>query len=542
MTTRPEAGAIDVVGAQGGGVDEPDRARYQLDELLAISRAMSSQRDIRRLLDLILRKSREITGADAGSVYVLEPVEDGADGEKRLHFMLSQNDSMKIDFEEFDLAVDGSSIVGRAVLDARPINIADLGKPDEGDPLSRVRHNRSFDDKTGYRARSMLTVPMLSAEDEVIGVIQLINKKRRPDRPLREARDFEAEVIPFDARAEELALALASQAGVCLENAILYKEITNLFEGFVDASVTAIEARDPTTSGHSRRVATLTVALAQRVDAVDHGPLREVRFSAQDLRQIEYAGVLHDFGKVGVRESVLVKAKKLYDWQRAAIELRFRYIRKALEAEALRDKLERVSRGEAAQPMAEVDAELARKLVRIDEAWQVVAAANEPTLLDQPVLARLREVAGWQYQDIDGQRRPYLEPGELEALEVGRGSLTPAERREIESHVTHTLNFLETIPWGRTLRNVPRIAGAHHESMDGRGYPAGLSGAAIPVESRMLTIADIYDALTASDRPYKPAVPTARALDIIASEVKAGRCDPLLFQIFVEAEIWKRVH
>jgi HD-GYP domain-containing protein (c-di-GMP phosphodiesterase class II) len=503
---------------------------------------MSSQRDIRRLLDLILRKSREITGADAGSVYVLEPVEDGADGEKRLHFMLSQNDSMKIDFEEFDLAVDGSSIVGRAVLDARPINIADLGKPDEGDPLSRVRHNRSFDDKTGYRARSMLTVPMLSAEDEVIGVIQLINKKRRPDRPLREARDFEAEVIPFDARAEELALALASQAGVCLENAILYKEITNLFEGFVDASVTAIEARDPTTSGHSRRVATLTVALAQRVDAVDHGPLREVRFSAQDLRQIEYAGVLHDFGKVGVRESVLVKAKKLYDWQRAAIELRFRYIRKALEAEALRDKLERVSRGEAAQPMAEVDAELARKLVRIDEAWQVVAAANEPTLLDQPVLARLREVAGWQYQDIDGQRRPYLEPGELEALEVGRGSLTPAERREIESHVTHTLNFLETIPWGRTLRNVPRIAGAHHESMDGRGYPAGLSGAAIPVESRMLTIADIYDALTASDRPYKPAVPTARALDIIASEVKAGRCDPLLFQIFVEAEIWKRVH
>jgi HD-GYP domain-containing protein (c-di-GMP phosphodiesterase class II) len=541
MTTRPEE-AIDVVGAQGGEVDAPDRARYELDELLAISRAMSSQRDIRKLLDLILKKSRQITGADAGSVYVLEPVEDGAEGEKRLHFMLSQNDSMKIDFEEFDLAVDGSSIVGRAVLDARPINIADLGKPDEGDPLSRVRHNRSFDDKTGYRARSMLTVPMLSAEDEVIGVIQLINKKRRPDRPLREARDFEAEVIPFDARAEELALALASQAGVCLENAILYKEITNLFEGFVDASVTAIEARDPTTSGHSRRVATLTVALAQRVDAVDHGPLREVRFSAQDLRQIEYAGVLHDFGKVGVRESVLVKAKKLYDWQRAAIELRFRYIRKALEAEALRDKLERVSRGEAAQPMAEVDAELARKLVRIDEAWQVVAAANEPTLLDQPVLARLREVAGWQYQDIDGQRRPYLEPGELEALEVGRGSLTPAERREIESHVTHTLNFLETIPWGRTLRNVPRIAGAHHESMDGRGYPAGLSGAAIPVESRMLTIADIYDALTASDRPYKPAVPTARALDIIASEVKAGRCDPLLFQIFVEAEIWKRVH
>jgi HD-GYP domain-containing protein (c-di-GMP phosphodiesterase class II) len=543
MTTRPEAGAIDVAGAGESGEGEgPDQARYHLDELLAISRAMSSQRDIRKLLDLILRKSREITGADAGSVYVLEPDEEGAEGEKRLHFMLSQNDSMKIDFEELDLAVDGSSIVGRAVLDARPINIADLGRPDEGDPLSRLRHNRSFDEQTGYRARSMLTVPMLSAEDQVIGVIQLINKKRRPNRALREARDFEAEVIPFDAPAEELALALAAQAGVCLENAILYKEITNLFEGFVDASVTAIESRDPTTSGHSRRVATLTVALAQKVDAVDHGPLREVRFSVQDLRQIEYAGVLHDFGKVGVRENVLVKAKKLYDWQRAAIELRFHFIRKSLEAEALRAKLELVTRGGAGDALTAADAALAEQLARVDEAWRVVAVANEPTVLDQPVLERLHEVAVWEYVAADGRRRPYLEPAEVEALEVGRGTLTPAERLEIESHVTHTLTFLETIPWGHTLKNVPRIAGAHHESLDGRGYPAGLSGAAIPVESRMLTIADIYDALTASDRPYKPAVPTARALAIIASDVKAGRCDANLFQIFVEAEIWKSVH
>ena len=549
MKTRPEAGAIERVGAgQGSGeAHGPDRTRYELDELLGISRAMSSQRDIRKLLDLILNKSRQITGADAGSVYVLEPVEDGAQGEqieKRLHFMLSQNDSMKIDFKEFHLAVDGSSIVGRAVLDAKPINIADLRRPGATALEQDLQHNRSFDDKTGYQARSMLTVPMLSAEDEVIGVIQLINKKRRPGVALREPRDIEAEVVPFDARAEELALALASQAGVCLENAILYKEITNLFEGFVDASVTAIEARDPTTSGHSRRVATLTVALAEKVDAVADGPLRDIKFSAQDLRQIEYAGVLHDFGKVGVRENVLVKAKKLYDWQRDAIQLRFRYIRKALEAEALAGKLELVSVGGAAavaELLARSDGELAAGLARVDEAWRVIALANEPTLLEQPVLSRLREVAGWEYADADGRRRPYLEPGELEALEVGRGSLTPSERREIESHVTHTVAFLETIPWGRSLRRVPGIAGAHHESLDGRGYPAGLTGKAISVESRMLTIADIYDALTASDRPYKPAVPRDRALDIIASEVKAGRCDPLLFQVFVEAQIWKRV-
>jgi HD-GYP domain-containing protein (c-di-GMP phosphodiesterase class II) len=549
MTIRPGPQAEARSADEGSGeVVGIDRSRYELDELLAISRAMSSQRDIRKLLGLILEKSRQITGADAGSVYVLEPVEEGEGaerGEKRLHFMLSQNDSMKIDFQEFHLPVDGSSIVGRAVLDGRPINVADLGR--QADLPVPFQHNRSFDDKTGYRARSMLTVPMLSAENVVIGVIQLINKKRRPDRPLLAPGDFEAEVVPFDARAEELALALASQAGVCLENAILYKEITNLFEGFVDASVTAIEARDPTTSGHSRRVATLTVALAKKVDGVSEGPLRDVRFTAQDLRQIEYAGVLHDFGKVGVRESVLVKAKKLYDWQRGAIELRFRYIRKALEAEALRAKLDLVTgpaapaREVVAEALARADGDLAERLAQVDEAWQVVARANEPTVLDGPVLSRLREVARWEYRDVDGQLRPYLEPQEVEALEVGRGSLTSAERAEIESHVTHTLTFLETIPWGRSLRNVPRIAGAHHESMDGRGYPSGLAGTAIPVESRMLTIADIFDALTASDRPYKPAVPTARALDIIGGEVKAGRCDPLLFQVFVEGQIWKSV-
>jgi HD-GYP domain-containing protein (c-di-GMP phosphodiesterase class II) len=541
MTTRSEAGG----GTAGGGEQPADRSRYELDQLLAISRALSSQRDINKLLGLILQKSRQITGADAGSVYVLEPVEDGADDEKQLHFMLSQNDSMKIDFKAFNLPVDGSSIVGRAVLDARPINIADLGRQEDGQSAAgALQHNRSFDDQTGYRARSMLTVPMLSAENVVIGVIQLINKKRRPERLLREARDFEDEVIPFDGRSEELALALAAQAGICLENAILYKEITNLFDGFVDASVTAIESRDPTTSGHSRRVATLTVALAERVDAISDGPLREVRFSAQDLKQIEYAGVLHDFGKVGVRESVLVKAKKLYDWQRDAIELRFRYIRKALEVEALRGKLERVRRGgpEAiAEALAQTDGALADDLARVDEAWRIVRVANEPTLLDQPVLSRLHEVARWEYVDGDGRRRPYLEPSEVEALAVGRGSLTPAERLEIESHVTHTVAFLETIPWGRSLKRVPRIAGAHHESMDGRGYPSGVGGTAIPVESRMLTIADIFDALTASDRPYKAAVPAPKALAIIGSEVKAGRCDPLLFDVFVGSEVWKRV-
>ena len=260
-----------------------ERARYERNELLSISRALSSERDIRKLLDLILDKSRRITGADAGSVYVIEAADADGNGQPdglafgnparspralgeagrrhastpagglasrpaRLHFMLSQNDSIPVDFKEFTLPVDDTSLAGRAVLAGRPINVPDVeqAKATAGNPA----HNRSFDDKIGYRARSMLTVPMLSAESEVIGVIQLINKKRRPSQVLATPADFEEGVVPFDERAEEMALALASQAGVSLENAILYDEIRRLFESFVDASVTAIESRDPTTSGH----------------------------------------------------------------------------------------------------------------------------------------------------------------------------------------------------------------------------------------------------------------------------------------------------
>jgi len=563
------------------------RARYERDELLAISRALSSERDSRKLLDLILFKSRQITGADAGSVYVIEAAEaestpsdangnassqpssqvgsqvplpiarrrsvalgGGKNGSTMLHFMLSQNDSMAVDFQEFKLKVDGTSIAGQTVLGARPINIPDildLGSRVPTD-VEGVTHNRTFDQTTGYQARSMLTVPMTSAMGDVIGVIQLINKKREPAKKLLKASDFTNEVVPFDSRAEEMALALASQAGVSLENAILYDEIRRLFESFVDASVTAIESRDPTTSGHSRRVATLTVALAEKVDAVSEGPLADTRFSRDDLRQLQYAGMLHDFGKVGVREHVLVKAKKLYGWQRDAVAMRFRYVRKSMEAEALRQKLtvfesagaESGGAG-AREALSAIDADLGARMATLDECWQLVLAADEPTLMERPALVRLMQIGNLTYVDETGAAQPYLTQDEVLALQVPRGSLTTDERQQIQRHVDHTIAFLRTIPWGRTLHNVPHIAGAHHELLDGSGYPNSLRGDQIPVEARMLTIADIFDALTASDRPYKSAVPVARALGILEGEVKAGKCDGDLFRLFVEAEVYKRV-
>jgi HD-GYP domain-containing protein (c-di-GMP phosphodiesterase class II) len=536
-----------------------ERSRYELSQLVATSRALASERDIGKLLALILESCRQVTGADAGSVYVMEDDEATPPG-KRLRFMLSQNDSIKIDFKEFTLAVDEKSIVGQAALSGQPINIADLARLQDpstgatgassgaapalpGRRTPTLRHNRSFDDKTGYRARSMLTVPMLSAMGEVIGVVQLINKKRDPRRALAPA-DIDGEVIPFDQRAEELALAWAAQAGVSLENALLYDEIRKLFDGFVDAAVIAIESRDPTTSGHSRRVATLSVELAKKIDAISDGAFAEVRFNETQLQQIEYAGVLHDFGKVGVREKVLVKAKKLYEEDRQLVKLRFAYIKKALEVEHAERKLRvalELSKSDLPARFGEIDAELGRRMDEVDEAWAFVNRVNEPTVLDQGGFERLVEIAGLVYLAPSGELSPYLESDEVAALQVRRGSLTEIERVEIERHVVNTYKFLSTIPWGRRYADVPRIAAAHHEYLNGSGYPHHLGAAAIPIESRIMTIADIFDALTASDRPYKKAVPIDRALSIIESEVHAGKCDAQLFRVFVDGEVYKKV-
>ncbi|HVV49090.1 MAG TPA: HD domain-containing phosphohydrolase [Polyangia bacterium] len=527
-----------------GDANAADHSGYVLAQMVATSRSLASERDIDKLLAAILQSCREVTGADAGSVYVIEDEdESGASVPKRLRFRLSQNDSIKIDFKAFTLPVDDKSIVGQAALSGQPINVADLARKPEAGRTRTYTHNRSFDDQTGYRARSMLTVPMQSAMGEVIGVIQLINKKREPSRPLAPG-DFDREVVPFDQRAEELASAWAAQAGIALENALLYKEIRGLFDGFVEASVKAIESRDPTTSGHSRRVATLSVDLAKKIDGLSEGAFAAERFDETRLQQIEYAAVLHDFGKVGVRERVLVKAKKLYEEDRRAIGLRFAYVKKALEVEHAERKLRvalELSKDDLPARIAEIDAELGRRMDEVDEAWGFVNRANEPTVLEQGGFERLVEIAQLVYLAADGELRPYLERDEVAALQVRRGSLTDVERVEIEHHVVHTYNFLRTIPWGKRYADVPRIAAAHHEYLNGSGYPHHLGSGDIPLESRIMTIADIFDALTAADRPYKKAVPIDKALGIIEAEVKAGKCDAALFRVFVEGEVYKKV-
>jgi HD-GYP domain-containing protein (c-di-GMP phosphodiesterase class II) len=538
-----------------------ERASYENEMLIDVGRALSRERDLGALFGMILRRAREVTGADAGSVYVVEGHDpDGPSGPerpdlsdtapRRLRFIESQNDSIAVESQGFTIPVSPSSIVGACVLAKEPISVPDLYRldpPGSGNNPWGFVHDRSFDLRHNYQTRSMITVPMISARDQVIGVIQLINKRARGVTRLTEPSDFIDKVLPFDVVSTEYATTLASQAGIALENAQLYDEVRTLFEGFVKASVTAIESRDPTTSGHSERVASLSVELAVQADRESTGPYADFRLTPDDRKQLEYAALLHDFGKVGVREHVLVKAMKLYEHDRALVEARFAFIRKTLEGERLERKIQyllEASRDPVAARVRESGREdpdeIDAKLKELDDIVAFILKCNQPTLLEQGGFDRIQEIAARTFLGPTGEPRPYLAPHEATALQIARGSLTEDERREIESHVVHTYNFLRQIPWGRSFRNVPEIAGAHHEKLDGTGYPRGRKAEDIPPAVRMMTISDIFDALTASDRPYKKAVPVPKALDILASEVERAKLDRTLFDLFVSARVWER--
>jgi len=309
-------------------------SRRELRELNQIGVSLSAERDTDALLTLILSKAREITQSDAGSLYV---VEDAADGTARLRFKLAQNDSVRVPFTEFTLPIDDASVAGYVALTGTVLQLDDAYVLPPG---SHFRINRDFDERVGYRTKSMLVVPMATPQGIVIGALQLINCKRDPTAVFPTPADVLAHVIPYPPHFRDLAASLASQAAVALENSRLYQSIQMLFEGFVQASVTAIESRDPTTSGHSFRVADFTVALATAVDRADHGIFRGVRFSHDEMKEIRYASLLHDFGKVGVREDVLVKAKKLPPGQLELIRQRSEIIRRGLELRHARRKTE----------------------------------------------------------------------------------------------------------------------------------------------------------------------------------------------------------
>ncbi len=509
----------------------------EIGELTRIGVALGTERDLKTLLELILTQARRITTSDAGSLYL---VETGDQGQKRLRFRIAQTYSKPdAPFVEFTIPVDRSSLAGYTAVTGEPLVIDDAYflPPDVEYSI-----NRSFDERHGYRTKSMLVIPMKDHKEEVIGVLQLINRKRHPEARLATPTDVEQQVVPYSRRTVELVTALAGQAAVAIENSRLYEEIERLFEGFVKAAVHAIEQRDPTTFGHSGRVANMTVGLAAVVDRAEDGAYRGVSFTREQIKEIRYAGLLHDFGKVGVREQVLVKAKKLYPLQLELIKQRHHFVRRTAEREFWRKRsefLETHERKDYEPFLRALEAEHAREIAALDGFLDAVLSANEPTVLPGGRFEALLQLARRTYEDPTGRPHPYLTEDEMRYLTIPKGSLDETERLEIESHVTHTYRFLQQIPWTRELQHIPMIAYGHHEKLDGKGYPRRVTGEAIPIQTRMMTISDIYDALSAADRPYKAAVAPARALDIMADEVRAGQLDQELFRLFVEGKVFE---
>jgi len=476
----------------------------KLNAILEVAKAMAAQHNLDTLLPLIMREAARVLEADRCSLFILDEhkgelwsrVAQGVTGEIRVPL--------------------GQGVVGAVAQTGQLVNLVDAYE----DP----RFQRDWDVKNGYRTKSVLCVPMRDTHGEVAGVLQALN-----------ALDG-----AFDGEDEELLLTLGGQAAQAIENVMLHEEISRLFEGFVQASVMAIESRDPTTAGHSGRVASLTVELAQAAEHAPQGPYRALTFTEEQIQELRYASLLHDFGKIGVREPVLVKADKLYPAELEVVKHRFELARKDRRLASMTRRLAAVKmRGDRELEAIdhEEDQRLEKELAELDGALEFLLQCNRPTVLAQGGFERLNAIGELGFFDSSGRAAQLLSPAEVQVLSIPRGSLSVAERREIESHVTHTFRFLSQIPWTRSLKRVPEIAYAHHEKLDGKGYPRAVGADVIPVQSKMMAISDIYDALTAADRPYKKALPHQMALDILKKEADGGQLDAELFRIFVEAEV-----
>ena len=504
-----------------------------LNKLASVGIALAAENDLSTLLRKILSEGQNISNCDAASLFLVDQDKES------MTFKLTQNDSINFPFQESKFKIDAKSISGYVAQNKTALNIADAYNIA---PDSVYQFNSSFDTGAGYETISMLTLPALNKKKNVIAVLQFINKKRRRETLLNADTNIRGQVLPFDDESFLLLQALAGQAGVAIENAILHNDIQKLFEGFVKASVMAIEQRDPTTSGHSFRVADLCVALAR---AVNLSQLPEHRKNTQNetqVRELRYAALLHDFGKVGVRESVLVKAKKLSPENIQSIHFRILLAKEKLKNKALKQQLQMHKRGSFdAEKNMRIEVNLAQELEQLDQFFATIIDANEPLLLGASKRTDLNRIAAYCSPFERSHGFAIVSPEEFSMLAISKGSLSAEERREIESHVTHTRNFLSLIPWTDEFKQVPAIAGAHHEKLDGSGYPDGKGTAEIPFGSKIMTICDIYDALTASDRPYKSAVSPEFALDILHLEAKAGTVDKSLIDVFIESDAYKSI-
>lgn len=506
----------------------------RLERLNAIGVALSAERDNKRLLEMILLGAKEITNADGGTLYTITD-------DKHLKFEIMSNKTLnmemggttgkEIPFLPLPLYLeDGrpnlTTVAAYATLNERTVNIENAYHAKDFD----FTGTRKFDEKTGYHSQSFLTIPMKNHEGEVIGVLQLIN-----------ALDVDTkEIIPFSEANQSLVESLASQAAVAMTNHNLIEGLKGLFEAFIELIAEAIDQKSPYTGGHCRRVPELTMMLAQAAIDTKSGPLKDFTLNEKEFYELKIAGWLHDCGKVTTPESVMDKATKLsaiFD-RIYLIDQRFELLKQQAECAMLKNQVEILRNGKQDE-FTELESDLEIFKRKCDEDRDFLRQANIGsefmTIEDQQ---RIQKIAAYTLFDSNGRLVPFLTENELYNLKIERGTLTPEEREVINNHIVVTINMLESLPYPKGLQRVPEYAGGHHERMDGHGYPKGLTREQMSVPARVMGIADIFEALTSKDRPYKKTKTLSESLYILGRMKLNHHIDPDLFDIFVREKIY----
>ena len=511
--------------------DYASHLTQQIERLADIGIALSAEHDQDKLLEMIMDEARRFTMADAGTLYMLE--------KNLLKFKVIQNESMGVkiagkDIEGTDkskglkpVEIKKSNVSGYAAITGKPVNIPDVYESE----LFDFTGPRKYDEQTGYRSKSMLVVPLKDHEDVIIGVLQLLNAKDPKT----------GEVIPFSRDFESLTMSLASQAAVAITNSNLIKDLEHMIDSIVEVMATAIDERSPYTAGHIKRVAELGELMCRTINKQEKGTFGPKNFSEDQIKEMSIAGWMHDIGKITTPVHIVDKATKLQTlFDRVEmLKTRFMLIEAAERNEWLLKKIDMLKKGTAAKKIDEAEKRAEERISRTRDDLELLTSSNSGgEFMDDDRAERIKTIAQKTFK-FNGQDRHYLTDDELQNLLIKKGTLLDSERKIMQDHAALSIRMLENIPFTKKLKNVPKFAGGHHEAINGSGYPKGLKGDEIPLETRILALVDFYEALTASDRPYKKALPIGKVLQILKSEVDNNKIDKDVFDLFVNEKVYE---